>query len=1063
MLMKKSMMLVALGAVVGMTASAKTVALWPLGTDPETDEAYFGSVINAGDDLALGGKTQTRALSLGWNLPPNPDTTIARPRFDPVIRREAFGKDSVDSSGIAASRSTSTELAAALLPNSDFTVEGWVNFGVTPGGGVGNNEWWVVVQANNGSASAGGWILSLRRRNGGHLDWILYQSGGVNDVQLGETMDVYGAEGYDAAEAAFVNRWMHLALVFRYDDPDVSGKSSWTLYADGVKVGSASQNKWSGNVSAKTFELGGRINSNANRARLASFAYWRVSDTCLATNEFLNAGGTGTLVPTTAPSNTKMYWKLGRGVNGGLDTRASVGGVTLHGCLLGESVNLLSSISPSADCAFTGNPPNPTVSLPNGNVGSVRGECSTSFLQAGNLGRELTLTNSFTVEGWVRPRRMTTAVPTGSYVFSTRNSDKAWACQYYARSGKWHLEIFAQDSAGTVICNSEKFQTDLTDWHDWKHLALVYDVEGGDGKGEWRAYLDGTQIGTVVNASKPAGDTSSVNFYLGGRPNSDTVFYGNLDCFRVCRTALAPNQFLNATENAQAATDVLALWPLNAQNGAYFDCADVVGSYNLANKREARQLATVSDEVPVVTNPDPTAGFLGDPTRTDGSTGFRTIGGDNAYLATTRSEVRDLFHSDALTLEGYFRRTAAVNGSWELLFGTTAPEPNSSGFQYITLSGASMQLNFTYRENGFILYADPISHHYDVAFPGTAGAMPLNKWQHVALTFSLQNGTATWKLYLDGELRGTLTGACASWSKPGSFLLGGRPHSSNSFKGSIGNVRISSVALEPGEFLCDENATPAVAPETLAYWPFDSVNGGLDITCRTLPRYDLANIIGLSGNDAMAARRPGLPDASSNFQGDAAANAGSVAFTAGNANAYARYLGDKLDLNVPFTIEGWVKWAHAVPNGQEFLCGTYRYNTSQSGWRLCFDTTGATPKLRIFARGYVPVSVCVDACFDADVSFMEDKWTHLALTYDNHRGNGTWTLFADGKELGTVENEWSPNQGTFSYNLFKFGETGDAAMVGFTGLLDMWRVSRGVRTPASFLFQPPRATYILLR
>lgn len=486
-----------------------------------------------------------------------------------------------------------------------------------------------------------------------------------------------------------------------------------------------------------------------------------------------------------------------------------------------------------------------------------------------------------------------------------------------------------------------------------------------------------------------------------------------------------------------------------------------VNDVQLANKRETKHLVAPSAEAPVIANPDASATFLGDPVQTDGSAGFWTIGGANAYLATTRSDMRDLFCGRAFTLEGYFRRTQAVNGTWELLFGTTAPESSTTTFQYVGLTSASMQINFTYRSNGFVLFAGP-SGHSDVAFPNTAGAMPVGVWQHVALSYSLATNVATWKLYLDGVHRGTLTGACTGITKPGSFLVGGRPYSSNSFKGAISNVRFSQGALEPEQLLCATNATPvAAAPETLAYWPFEATASGLDLTSRILPAYTLSLPINLAQSDARAAIHPGLPDDSATFQGDARVNVGSAAFTEGHANT--ALLGDHLDLNGPFTVEGWVKWSHAVTNGLEFLLGTYRYTLTQSGWRLCFDTTGATPRLRIFARGYAPVSVCVDGCFDVDVSFLENTWTHLALTYDNRVGNGTWTLFANGVRLGTVENLWSPNAGTFSHNYFKFGEAGDATTHGFTGLLDMWRVSKGVRTPASFLYQKPYGAVLFVR
>lgn len=142
--MNKTRKLVMWGVVALMAVGvveAKTVALWPLTTDRVTGEVYGYSLVNAADDLSSGSKVAARALSLGWNLPPNPDETIAHPRFDPSIWGEVYGADATQAGGIFASTSTSPGLAAAVLPTHDFTVEGWVRFGKTPGWGLGQNEW----------------------------------------------------------------------------------------------------------------------------------------------------------------------------------------------------------------------------------------------------------------------------------------------------------------------------------------------------------------------------------------------------------------------------------------------------------------------------------------------------------------------------------------------------------------------------------------------------------------------------------------------------------------------------------------------------------------------------------------------------------------------------------------------------------------------------------------------------------------------------------------------------------------------------------------------------------
>jgi hypothetical protein len=72
---------------------------------------------------------------------------------------------------------------------------------------------------------------------------------------------------------------------------------------------------------------------------------------------------------------------------------------------------------------------------------------------------------------------------------------------------------------------------------------------------------------------------------------------------------LTPNQFLCATENSASATDVLAFWPLDSQDGVSFDLSDVAGegAYTLAppDYQTAAYLpVAVTDDRPVITNPD---------------------------------------------------------------------------------------------------------------------------------------------------------------------------------------------------------------------------------------------------------------------------------------------------------------------------------------------------------------------------------------------------------------------------------------------------------------------------
>ena len=1055
--------MIALGCgIVGCAALGKTVALWPLSGNALTGEQCLRSAVHQEDAFRLGAGVQFVDARLGWNLPANPDNPDSL-LFDPVggyCARVLNGSDGAGS--ILSCTTISDELLQTLYPQHDHTVEGWVKFDSIP------SDWWVVWYPFNGSGNTGGVNFTLRRPadKSEKVRWILYVRGTGTNALVND-----GQFGAEILPDDITNRWMHIALTFKYNDPESNGKSAWRFYMDGVQHGSALTHDPLSTMAKPPaqIEIGGR--SGSRRAVNASFAYWRVSDECLSPEGFLNCGGTGTVYP---PANhpTVAYWKLEKDAFGGVSGVPSVGSVHLDGALFDAGSNFESSASPSSDCAFLGAPPNSSIAFPDGNFGSLCGDFRSCYLRAMEMGRQLTVTNSFTIEGWCKPRRDSNAARVSGYIFSTRekSEEKGWALQFAERVvnnvNRWELQVFAQDSEGTIVANSATISGDLTDWHDWKHVAIVYDAEA-EGKGVWTCYLDGVQCGRVVNASKPVGDVNSKNFQIGGRAGQENTFYGNVDCVRVTKAILTPAQFLNATEGAQPVneSDILALYPLNARNGLYMDGTDLKGGTSLTGPRAASHMVVASDATPpAVSNPDTHPGFRGDPVHTTGSAGFRTVGGDKSYLATQRSEVRDVFTQDAWTLEGFFKRTQAMTGDWEVLFATVAS---------ISLEGVAMQLGFSYRQStgdfpngGFILYADSICGLYDRQFPGTNNqTMPVNEWQHIALSYEKVSDKSVWKLYLNGvyisQLEGTLTPA--GFSKPNALLVGGRPTSNNSFKGCIANVRLSKGALTADQLLGATNVAPVEPPpRTLAYWPLDANGETVDVADRVEPSYQFQDIHSVVAQAADRARpRPSRPDASPSFVGDPRANNGSVDFSTDASHVSTHNLGLRLDMDDAFTVEGWMKWKDAVETGVEYVAGTFRQSVS-AGWRFGIDHRGAAPKFSVFAKG-TRTSVLIDKCFDYDISALKDVWTHVALTYRPRVGNGTWTLFVDGREIGSVENDWGIGDNIYQTHIFRFGAYDETRNVSFVGSLDMWRVSQGVLKPEDFLFQPPRGSFFIFR
>ena len=342
--------------------------------------------------------------------------------------------------------------------------------------------------------------------------------------------------------------------------------------------------------------------------------------------------------PVASKASTVSYWKLDRlpGASpemGLIDIRDSVGTASLDGGVW-ESVSFKASkVRPSADCAFPGSPANPTVTLPNGNVGSFFGEGESSYMRRDNLGNSFPLTKSWTLEGWFRPERSGRVTTFGRQPLWGSFQTRGWKC-FLAQNGQsWFIEVLAKNETGVIV--SAALSGDLSDWCDWRHAALVYDST--DGNGRWDFYLDGILQKSAFNDVRPSGQTCDSRFCLAGDSSTGETFQGLVDCVRLSEGALSPQQFMCAADGTSVSS-VLALWPLNADNGAYFDGTDVSGNgWHLLSARETVYRASSSLERPVISNPDATPGFRGSRKKLLGSAAFcsQTGGGGGRVLASS--------------------------------------------------------------------------------------------------------------------------------------------------------------------------------------------------------------------------------------------------------------------------------------------------------------------------------------------------------------------------------------------------------------------------------------------
>ncbi len=270
---------------------------------------------------------------------------------------------------------------------------------------------------------------------------------------------------------------------------------------------------------------------------------------------------------------------------------------------------------------------------------------------------------------------------------------------------------------------------------------------------------------------------------------------------------------------------------------------------------------------------------------------------------------------------------------------------------------------------------------------------------------------------------------------------------------------MSNCALDPSEFLCATPAPVAKPEPTVAYWPIDSVQPGLaNLAAGEYP----LEADGTAAGQAEPARLsiPNKNALTNVVTGAARQNHGSYALGAGGVLAAAS-IGFEMAGPKPFTVEGWLNWTPAEGTADEDLVSVGDTLSANGGLRIYFDKTGVSPKLRVFARGAWPCTPYVDGTFDADLTPYLGTWVHMAIVYDIADGEGSWTLYVEGKQVGgKVKNFYHPTPIDYSRGGdFRIGSTTHP----LSAAVDMWRVSTIAYTPDDLLFAPLGGTIMIFR
>lgn len=1029
--MRKMQEMFVLSAVLSavLPLGAKTLALWPIdyalddgdmtircATDPAYDLTAMKSL-----SVAFGGDT------LPWNLPPNPDPSALL--FKPYTYVSLM---SDSGEGYLRAQLPSS----MLVPNSTYTIEGFVKF--TGTGNLGTGAAWVILVNVDGRLqfrmSVDGDVYRL------HV-WAPNPTTGTN-------LDAnFTGRAFTAAELRD-GKWHHWAYTQLPNDGN--GHRVYEAFWDGKSVGTLQDGAITTTHSNTGVFMLGTRGANGNTIK-GGMEYVRISDTVLKPDEFLNAGGSGTVVIPEA-TKTAAYWRLGRDANGGVDGANLLGGAPFVRSYYTMS-DRACAFTADPEGAFEGQPPNTTVTLAGGNRGSfAAGDGVHAAMSFPALGSALTAGKDFTIETYLRPDHRQMDITGSRALFGTLQVGRqdGWAlmlCTNPRTSANWgrRFRLLAGDGQG-MIHNHADIGASVPDWDgQWKHVALVHHATGGSaGFGYWEIFLDGVSHASIADA-RQLGDAEVSSFILGACGGQQSAL-AKFDCLRVTGAALQSNQFLCA-DGGQAATGVLAFFPLDldAKGSAYSVFADVVGSYGQGETATADNFKVVAQtDEPTVTRPDATAGLFASPA--EGSLGFAGYGGAKAHLYTMDAAALGVLNSPGreYTIEFYLKHDG-ISSTCRILLAS---------LQMFTSDWPGLDLHLSYGSNGFIV-SDPSVVQGDAFKDQETGVkISSDEWHHVALVCSVvdseacEYGVGNWKLYVDGKVRfdsdslGTVFKLRSARGTMQGIEIGDRHWGGNAaIPGKIAHLRISGAALDPSEFLCADAPAPETAA-TAAYWPLDFRDGRLDLGDRIDASGDFVPDMAVGSRE-----RAIWKAAVATIPAEAERDVGSTVLT-GNARLFSAEVADPIgNLTRPFTVEGYVK-PSARPTAREVVCGTYR---NGRGWKLVLDGTGANPVFRIVGSGRLPTSAFADAAFGAVAADFAGTWHHLALSYDP-TGAGVWKLYVDGTLFGSVRNRWNPLGIDIRQPAFHLGADVGDGDASFAGNVDFWRISTGVRAVSEFLY-----------
>lgn len=748
-----------LGLALVVPSWAKTVALWPLDTEQAT-WLNARCLVEPGHNLSapFGSLSTNEAFAA---TVPNPDAT-ANLLDNPT--------NNAGSARMVSNRYFhNSGLGWKVNLTNSFTVEGWYKAVAEPT----PTDWQYLVGPRG--SNTGGWMLSLRSI-GGQVQFSLY-------VRNGDATVLVNDHFFSGADLTGDRAWRHLALTYARD----TANGVWSLFLDGAAVGSVTNSAAPLTQGHGNFYLGGR----ADHAINGFLDTWRVSDTVLAPEQMLNHPVEAP--PATVLPKTVAYWRLDS-QNGTLNLKSFVNSAYT---LAAQGAAPLAT-----NAHFAGTLPNSDKSADfignaRTNSGSVcyDSAAASRYLRAPNLGYKVDLTNSFTVEGWVR--RTVNPGANFYYVAGARDGGTGWMLSLRSDNGSIRYHLHANRGIGTSL-DAYFPNGNVTADFGWQHLALTYDCTLA-GRGVWEFFVNGASSGALTNLALPTVSHNYSAFNLAGRPAGANTFLGLLDCWRVTDAVLTPAQFLNADVDRPIVPKTLAYWKLDSAGGTADLASSVDTRFGLFGANGGATATNIQARLRIP-NPDASPDFIGNPTNHSGAVFFRAPGVEPnsrcAYASYLGLRVDPV---NSFTTEGWLR--LHDEATTNVFFFVTGNRRASNGWML------TLRYDALAEKTKFHLFAQSPDGLFIERFYDAADVTGQRDWKHVALVHDRAGADlGTWELFLDGTSQGTLTNnVFARVAYPSiDYELGGRIGGgvgSDSTPGCFDAWRVVDQPLTPAQFL----------------------------------------------------------------------------------------------------------------------------------------------------------------------------------------------------------------------------------------------------------------------